>query len=406
MTKRDFKELLEEIAKIFGAGQEGTPVYIGAGYINPLERATRRHVIDVILTGLGWALDHYGRDTLEEIQAKGETTLFLDYLGVDPRSRAPLLIIEAKAWAKPFVFASASIVNRSGPGNTMDDAASLLARAVDHVKKGGHADSSPVTQEWAKWIAKLRDYVRTVHTTSGHCAERVVVTSGQWLVIFCNPMAAFLAEGSPADSGILCFYREDLIERSDEIHHWLAWKALIREPPERLRPAQLRSYVTASHVANIFRALWVVHRVDGAHFDVHPQITVYPALIIRRLDDLLITVVDEHQRFTIPHEANDLSRHIGDVAASADILLQAVNAELEMEFARFAKKLVAGAGDVGKIQTMAGRRRRVGPADPRASEQAGAGGALVMPGLHGFDLTRRPSSAATCSRIRLASPTP
>jgi hypothetical protein len=40
---------------------------------------------------LGGTLDQYGRDTLEEIQAKGETTLFLDYLGVDPRSRAPLL---------------------------------------------------------------------------------------------------------------------------------------------------------------------------------------------------------------------------------------------------------------------------------------------------------------------------
>jgi hypothetical protein len=82
--KARFKESLDEVAKIFAAGQDGAPAYIGAGYINPLERATRRHVIDVMLTGLGWTLDQYGRDTLEEIQAKGETTLFLDYLGVDP----------------------------------------------------------------------------------------------------------------------------------------------------------------------------------------------------------------------------------------------------------------------------------------------------------------------------------
>jgi superfamily II DNA or RNA helicase len=33
--------------------------------------------------------------------------------------------------------------------------------------------------------------------------------------------------------------------------------------------------------------------VTGAHFDVHPQITVYPALIIRRRDDLLVTIVDD-----------------------------------------------------------------------------------------------------------------
>ena len=55
------------------------------------------------------------------------------------------------------------------------------------------------------------------------------------------------------------------------------------------------------------------------------------------------------------------------------------------------------------------------------AKQAGADGALVMPGLNGFDLTRRlaaeeglnlpssltrPFSAVTCSRIRSASPTP
>jgi hypothetical protein len=141
--------------------------------------------------------------------------------------------------------------------------------------------------------------------------------------------AVITGEASAANTLILCFYRKDLIERSDEIHESLAWKALIRDPLEQLRPAQLRSYISASDVTNIFRALWVVHRVHGAHFDVHPQLTLYPALIIRRQDGLLLTVVDERQRFTVPHEASELPRHIGDVAESADALLQAVNAELE-----------------------------------------------------------------------------
>ena len=138
--KARFKEALEDVAKIFAAGEDGSPAYIGAGYVNPLEHATRRHVIDAMLTGLGWNLDHYGRDVLEEIQAKGETTLFLDYLCRDPRTKAPLLIVEAKAWAKPFIFPSASIVDGSGRGNTMDKAASVLARAIDHVKQGGDLD--------------------------------------------------------------------------------------------------------------------------------------------------------------------------------------------------------------------------------------------------------------------------
>jgi hypothetical protein len=56
---------------------------------------------------------------------------------------------------------------------------------------------------------------------------------------------------------------------------------------------------------------------------------VYPALIIQRRDGILVTVIDDHQRFTMPHDPNGLSRHLGDVTASANALLQVVNAEFE-----------------------------------------------------------------------------
>jgi hypothetical protein len=79
----------------------------------------------------------------------------------------------------------------------------------------------------------------------------------------------------------------------------------------------------------VFRALWVVHRVDGAHFDVQPQLTVYAALVIQRRDGILITLVDDGQRLTVPHKNIDLARHIQDVVQSADKLLQSMNQELD-----------------------------------------------------------------------------
>jgi hypothetical protein len=201
-----FKERLEEIASAFRASLMPTfPAYTGADFTEPLEHATRRHVIDFILTALGWSLDQHGCDMLEEAQAKGETTLFLDYLGVNPHSRAPLLIVEAKAWAKPFVSPSVATIDRSGANNAMDRHASLIARAVDHVNNGGAESSSPVNLEWTRWIAKIRDYVRTVHQNSGYCAQRVIITSGQWLVIFCNPIAAFLQEGGVTEKAFSAF---------------------------------------------------------------------------------------------------------------------------------------------------------------------------------------------------------
>lgn len=233
-----FKEQFEKISSTFRASlMSVTSAYVGADFAEPLEYATRRHVIDFILTALGWSLDQHGHDILEEAQAKGETTLFLDYLGVNPDSRAPLLIIEAKAWTKPFVSPSVATLDRLA-------AQALIVRAIDHVKNGGTESSSPVTVEWTRWITKLRDYVQTVHQTSGYCAQRVVITSGQWLVIFCDPMATFLQEAAATETGILCFSGEDLIEHSDQIHDWLARETLIRDPPERLRPAQLRRVLT------------------------------------------------------------------------------------------------------------------------------------------------------------------
>jgi hypothetical protein len=329
--KARFKEKLQEVASAFRASLElASLAYVGAEFSEPLEHVTRRHLIDIILIALGWNLDQQGLDILEEAQTKGETTLFLDYLGVNPDSRAPLVIVEAKAWAKPFVSPSAATIDRSGARNAMDGGPSLIARAVDHVNKGEEESSSPVTLEWTRWIAKLRDYMRTVHTISGYCVQRVVITSGQWLVIFCNPAAAFLEDGAATDPGILCFCSDELIERSDQIHDLLARETLIRDPPERLRPTQLTAYLTPSDVAHVFCALWIVHRIDGAHWDVHPQLTLYAALVIQRGDGLLVTVVDDGPRLCVPYNMNDLGEHAEAVAGNAENLLQAVNQELNL----------------------------------------------------------------------------
>jgi hypothetical protein len=60
-----FKEKLGEIASTFRASlMSASPAYLGADFTEPLEHATRRHVIDFILTALGWSLNQHGRDIL------------------------------------------------------------------------------------------------------------------------------------------------------------------------------------------------------------------------------------------------------------------------------------------------------------------------------------------------------
>ena len=320
--KARFKESLETLVKRFAENRG-----------NLREHETRSDIINDMLTGLGWTLGARGRDMWEEVAVKGETTLFLDYLGKDPRSETPLLIVEAKAEGKPVVSLSASSVAGLGEKTANDDDATIVARAVDHLKNGGDVASSPVSREWAQWIEKLRDYISIVHARSGHRVKRVAITSGRWLVIFCDPVLAFLEPGHAADSGIHCFREGDLVQQSDAIYGWLARSALAREPPERLRPAQLRAYVAGDHIAEIFRALWVVHGKVGAHFDERPQITVYPALLIQRYDGLLITVMDDRAGgFILPYANHRLAEHISDVTVYADTLPQTVAAELGVAF--------------------------------------------------------------------------
>jgi hypothetical protein len=93
-------------------------------------------------------------------------------MGVNPDTRAPQLIVEAKAWSKPMVAAS-DVAAAKEEKSTSYTSVTLIAAAIEHCKAGGAIDASPVTAEWARWIAKLRDYVVGTHAKSGHIVSRV-----------------------------------------------------------------------------------------------------------------------------------------------------------------------------------------------------------------------------------------
>jgi hypothetical protein len=106
--KARFKSTLDEIFEAFAPRTDPSapPSFIGAAYADPLEHTTRRYVIDDILSALGWDLGRLTLEMVEEARVQGDSTLFLDYLGINPTRGSPLAIVEAKAWAKPFVTAS------------------------------------------------------------------------------------------------------------------------------------------------------------------------------------------------------------------------------------------------------------------------------------------------------------
>jgi hypothetical protein len=125
--------------------------------VSLLEHNVRERFINRLLTALGWDLD---QTVAEEARVKGDTTLFLDYLGVHLDTRMPLLIFEAKAWEKPFISASTAAGKKLRPEE-------LIARALNYIKAGRVGDT-PVIAEWLEWLSKLIEYVRDLESQSSH----------------------------------------------------------------------------------------------------------------------------------------------------------------------------------------------------------------------------------------------
>jgi hypothetical protein len=112
--KEQFRESVEKLIAQFRTPMREQS-FVGALPGPTLEHVTRRHFIDPFLRALGWDLTQLNEEIIEEARTRGETTLRLDYLGVNPQTRIPVLIVEAKAWAAPFVAPSVKASSAEGP---------------------------------------------------------------------------------------------------------------------------------------------------------------------------------------------------------------------------------------------------------------------------------------------------
>ena len=97
--------------------------YAGEARGQPHEHATRVNFLDEFVVLLGWKLG-LGGDMSEEARLRNGTVTRMDYLGIETESNTPVLMIEAKAWGKPFITPS----QRSASYTY----STLIAQAIDH----------------------------------------------------------------------------------------------------------------------------------------------------------------------------------------------------------------------------------------------------------------------------------
>ncbi|WP_084805760.1 hypothetical protein [Duganella sp. HH105] len=301
--------------------------YAGEDAGQPNEHTTRVHFLDEFAELLGWRLGLDG-NMAEEARLRNDTVTRMDYLGVASESNTPVLLIEAKAWGKPF------ITPRARGTNTSYEFATLIAQTIDHWRNGGDRMASPAVAEWHDYIEQVGGYICGLQDAYEHEIPRAVVTSGQWLVVFKRPVATFRNE-PPSANDIEVFRKVDFVARARELYSLLSVTTLCAELPFRIRATQVLNYVTPGAIVDCFHALHLSYEASGSQlFSLRPRILIYPAIVLRRDDDALLTVIEsaEPLELTYRRGIEDLNQalepHLVEVASAAEALLRRVNEQL------------------------------------------------------------------------------
>lgn len=322
--RRRMEDLLADIEReqtlpIPGPFEEGPDQLI-------LEHGTRRLFFDRFLALLGWGLGAAG-DVAEEVRIKAETTTFIDYVGVNDATRAPVLILEAKAWDKAFISAARGKPNATGK--------QLIISGIEHVNLGPNAGSSPVILAWLQHLEQVAGYVKDARARYKHDVPCAVLASGQWIVVFTNPVRTF-CDGIVDEDDIQVFLGQDFSEKAERIFELLSRERLAAIAPEHIRPTQVSQYLSLDQVTASFRAVLVTYSSRGSSiFHRMPEVLVYPALLLQRSDGLLFTVVDDDEPARLDMDTVQdgqgeplLVTHVGVMDTRAAALLETCEAEL------------------------------------------------------------------------------
>lgn len=245
-----------------------------------LERPTRRFLIDHFLRALDWNPDNPGQ-VIEEARAHsiGNDRLYFDYLGVSPAGRAPLLIVEAKG------FDITRPRRARGPELDAKDMGQLICDAVLALKDKSQR-STGIIAEWAEYLKDLQSYVSALDDLGRRTLRRVVITAGNWVVVFEEPLACFVTAGQPNAERVHCFPSGDeILLRHVELYEMLHRRRLVDTLPLVLDVAEALEFLPPGKVENCSRAVMVAtSAATGAERKKYPTRSVYPALLVNSSD--------------------------------------------------------------------------------------------------------------------------
>jgi hypothetical protein len=299
-----------------------------------LEAHTRAYLVDGVLAALGWKMtlgpDPVGQLLVEQPirEPGGRSTKYMDYLGIEGDTDRAVMVVETK---RP----GANLPTYDGipPANESEGAyVDVLARGLANPEKLG--------AEWSRWLIQVRGYARAVRARCGAWPERVVVTNGDWMIIFEKPEGAF-GEEKPSDataprssfSAIRVVPRlASVYESAHIIYQSIAYRQLVGTLAF-WAPAQLPFYISAAGVDGVLHGIRVFTGKKRGHAKIEPTVYVKPLIFLRTLQGGWFRVHEESEdhEFEVPYSSESLGHHLATVDSAARALLEDVNHHLSLQ---------------------------------------------------------------------------
>lgn len=314
-----------------------------------LEAQVRAYLVDPLLSALNWRMDvdvKADPNLFPEVGVQSVergTRRFLDYLGIEIAGEAPkpLLMVESKSPGTP------------PPARGRSSAAPEPYAVAEAVCAGLAGEQ--LRGQWNKWLGDLRDYVRSLNDRAGQAPRRVVITNGNWLILFISPATAFLSKGAPEPSGVRVWVdRNDIERRCSELFLLLEHQNVLGEAPE-LTLGELPFHITPEAIGQAMHGLRLWYEETRRKYaEPLPRITVAPVIFLRSRYGAWLRVRKPTgaNEFELPPEPAELRGHLTRVQQAAASLLQEANQQLSTRLT--ALPLVEHYGDEEAFEDLPG----------------------------------------------------
>lgn len=297
-----------------------------------LEVHARVFMINSLLGALNWRMDVAVEEEVANlipevplISITHKTTRFLDYLGLEHSNGRPLLIVESKRPSSKLPAPYTPLEGHRFPLR-QGIATDLEWSIAEAIARG--LDGQSISGEWNEWLTTLRDYVKSVQQQSGHAPRRVVITNGDWLVLFCDPVNSFIDNATCDPTHILVYKDRDSIERRyPEIFRELEHQSLLSETPA-LTLGELLFHVDPKMVDFAMFGLRLLYIEEPGFFEPAPVIKVMPIIFLRTCYGTWLCVESRREE-RLPHAAEELSTHLDTVRALSMAFLKDISKTLK-----------------------------------------------------------------------------